>query len=699
MEEAECSNTGADSGPGCSQQHDNSEMDADLLPLPAETEHRVSELFPRNLVSLFASTPALMLKWPQAGKAEVTRSMAIAGSQLNGELDLQRMQVVVRIRPPMAKGLPRWSKENCIHALSSCSVAIAPPESSQGYKNGDRGQTYTFSRVFGADTSQQDYFEATAAPMVRQLVRKKQQASVMMAYGISAAGKTYTIEGTKNEQGVVPRALELLFQELAACQEPLRVCVQNYEVYNESIYDLLDAEGLGPQGQRPVLRLKEDPQGRIFVAGLSEVEVDNPEAAMEQLRRGSRQRQRAATTLNYSSSRSHSIFVVCLCRKNGASAADAGTNAEGSVGGGKLGQISFVDLAGSERAARTGNVGVRLKESVAINSSLMTLGRCLEALRWNQQHRLAEPRLVPFRESKVTYLFRDVLHGWGQILLSVNVSPNAKDYDETTHVLKYAALAAQIGTAARLEAPARALKAVSPNITKKRAAPPSKPVPAGKDATVHKAEEKAALAETEIREEVSNEMGELLREMEANYKERLASETLILEQKFKRQARQGGSKPADSDPMPAAAAEAAAQSSKAELDAALARIAALEAELQGGAKPAGELQAAEARAADAQAQLRDGLQRRISEEITQINANKSMEAEMLEQQLERARKDNLALQRRLEAALGLAAGPGPARKQGEVGGPATMQAVLPSYGIAPACDYRAAALTARRLKA
>ena len=60
-----------------------------------------------------------------------------------------------------------------------------------------------------------------------------------------------------------------------------------------------------------------------------------------------------------------------------------------------------MDLAGSERAARTGNVGVRLKESVAINSSLMTLGRCLEALRWNQQHRHQEPRLVPYRESKV----------------------------------------------------------------------------------------------------------------------------------------------------------------------------------------------------------------------------------------------------------------------------------------------------------
>ena len=37
---------------------------------------------------------------------------------------------------------------------------------------------------------------------------------------------------------------------------------------------------------------------------------------------------------------------------------------------------------------------------------------------------------------QVTHLFRDELHGWGQIVLSVNVSPCAKDYDETSHVLK-----------------------------------------------------------------------------------------------------------------------------------------------------------------------------------------------------------------------------------------------------------------------
>jgi len=59
---------------------------------------------------------------------------------------------------------------------------------------------------------------------------------------------------------------------------------------------------------------------------------------------------------------------------------------------------------------------------------------------------------------QVTHLFRDVLHGWGQLLLCVNVSPAARDYDETARVLRYAAVAAQVGTAARAQPPLRALR-------------------------------------------------------------------------------------------------------------------------------------------------------------------------------------------------------------------------------------------------
>ncbi len=41
-------------------------------------------------------------------------------------------------------------------------------------------------------------------------------------------------------------------------------------------------------------------------------------------------------------------------------------------------QFSLVDLAGSERTRRTHNTGTRLKETGAINKSLMSLCHCIE---------------------------------------------------------------------------------------------------------------------------------------------------------------------------------------------------------------------------------------------------------------------------------------------------------------------------------
>jgi len=59
--------------------------------------------------------------------------------------------------------------------------------------DGDNYATFTFSRVFGPDASQQEFYRATAAPMVRELMDSG-LSSVMMAYGVSGAGKTYTME-------------------------------------------------------------------------------------------------------------------------------------------------------------------------------------------------------------------------------------------------------------------------------------------------------------------------------------------------------------------------------------------------------------------------------------------------------------------------------------------------------------------------
>ena len=46
-----------------------------------------------------------------------------------------------------------------------------------------------------------------------------------------------------------------------------------------------------------------------------------------------------------------------------------------------------MDLAGVERSGKTGATGKRVKEAGNINNSLLALGKCIEAMKYNQSKR------------------------------------------------------------------------------------------------------------------------------------------------------------------------------------------------------------------------------------------------------------------------------------------------------------------------
>ena len=94
--------------------------------------------------------------------------------------------------------------------------------------------------------------------------------------------------------------------------------------------------------------------------------------------------------LNERSSRSHCIVTLELQQK-------AGKNLRKS-------QFLFVDLAGSERIGKTGSVNLAAHEAKNINTSLLTLGKCISGLNKNLQ-------VVPFRESALTMLMKGSLTG------------------------------------------------------------------------------------------------------------------------------------------------------------------------------------------------------------------------------------------------------------------------------------------------
>lgn len=98
------------------------------------------------------------------------------------------------------------------------------------------------------------------------------------------------------------------------------------------------------------------------------------------------------------------------------------------------GKLSLVDLAGSERGTVTENRGIRLMEGAKINTSLLALANCINALGDKNK----KGSFVPFRDSKLTRMLKDSLGGNCKTVMIATVSPAGNQNEETINTLKYA---------------------------------------------------------------------------------------------------------------------------------------------------------------------------------------------------------------------------------------------------------------------
>ena len=152
--------------------------------------------------------------------------------------------------------------------------------------------------------------------------------------------------------------------------------------------------------------------------------------------RGTQARTVAATAMNATSSRAHTIVELRVRRRE----------ADGSEVSSK---ISLVDLAGSERSSATGATGARLKEGAAINKSLSALGNCIAALAERSSTRGeggggGGSKVIPYRDSTLTLLLKESLGGNAKTVMIAALSPAAVNYEETLSTLRYADRARRI---------------------------------------------------------------------------------------------------------------------------------------------------------------------------------------------------------------------------------------------------------------
>jgi pimeloyl-ACP methyl ester carboxylesterase len=360
----------------------------------------------------------------------------------------EKIQVHVRIRPLQKGELP-----NPVLRYTDKSVEGLP-----------------FDCVHGPGVSQKAVFESLV-PLADSWIDGYN--ACIFAYGQTGSGKTHTMlgedGGKRNLDGVIPQivtyALGRLKEELDMVQQlegtvsQFRLQGSYIELYNEQLRDLLFDEestsaeansgGNGKQSSTKtaptgLVQIRENEDGVVFTEGATWVTVKSPEDVLDLIRKGSARRATHSTNMNLHSSRSHAVFALRMEHrwKDESCKTPSMYKQKSSL-------LNLVDLAGSEYAKKTGNVGDRLQESIAINTGLFVLGNVIAALAGHRDRRVGDH--IPYRDSILTRLLQSSLGGDARTVMIACMGPGLDNYTESLSTLKYATSTRSIDNSAKLQ--------------------------------------------------------------------------------------------------------------------------------------------------------------------------------------------------------------------------------------------------------
>eukprot|EP00929_Paragymnodinium_shiwhaense_P047587 TRINITY_DN2412_c0_g1_i1.p1 TRINITY_DN2412_c0_g1~~TRINITY_DN2412_c0_g1_i1.p1 ORF type:complete len:795 (-),score=136.96 TRINITY_DN2412_c0_g1_i1:216-2600(-) len=334
-----------------------------------------------------------------------------------------KIQVVGRFRPLS-------DREYMANADGNAVVFNEDGQSCTVTTEGGHQQSFAFNRMFQPMATQAEVYDLVGPPIIDSIAKGFNGA--ILAYGQTGSGKTHTMMGphgaralmggdfANSELGIIPRALLDLCDFARRSEGTVELCVSYIEIYMERIFDLLSAD----RKKRMQQKVTEDKLKGLHCEGVTEVRIRTADDALDIMALGNAVRSKASTEMNVDSSRSHAVFVVSVI--NNADPANR-----------KFSQLYLVDLAGSERVDKTGVEGKQLAEAKTINTSLLMLGRVVNALAYKQRH-------VPYRDSKLTRLLQNALGGNSKTYVMCMCSPHPANSGETVSSLSFGARASRV---------------------------------------------------------------------------------------------------------------------------------------------------------------------------------------------------------------------------------------------------------------
>lgn len=324
-----------------------------------------------------------------------------------------KIKVVVRKRPVNEMEKKRKDSD-IITVKDNCTLYIDEPRCKVDMTKYNERHEFIVDKVFNEDVDNYTVYVNTIKPLLVDVFKNNCVCSCF-AYGQTGSGKTYTMLGSQpygqsNTPGIFQYAAHDIFDFLKVYDVENRkgIFISFYEIYCGKLYDLLQ--------NRKMVAALENGKKEVVVKDLKVLRVLTKEELVAKMVEGVLLRKIGVNSQNDESSRSHAILNIDLkdIQKNSS-----------------LGKIAFIDLAGSERGADTIAQNKQTQTDGAnINRSLLALKECIRAMDAEKSH-------IPFRDSELTKVLRDIFVGKSKSIMIANISPTISCCEQTLNTLRY----------------------------------------------------------------------------------------------------------------------------------------------------------------------------------------------------------------------------------------------------------------------
>jgi len=283
------------------------------------------------------------------------------------------LRVFCRVRPALEG---EADEEISVKALDETTVLLEDASDARRPR-----RRFEFNQVYGPTAENAKVFE-DVRPMIAQTLQGFNVCALM--FGSGGSGKTFTMEGTAAEPGLLHRCVNAIFEEITAVDESMQyeVFLSALEIADETIRDLLLST---PEGAaQPTFKLVRDATYGMQVEGLSSAPVHTASHVRSLLTQAQGVRSKSEAGSN--------LVVTVTVRSSNTESGES-----------SVGKLTLVDLVSSE--ARE-------------NKALASLKTVVETLAQNKKGNKAN-----YGGSLLTELLQDSLGGDSKTMMFVTVAP------------------------------------------------------------------------------------------------------------------------------------------------------------------------------------------------------------------------------------------------------------------------------------